>query len=307
MKLWPEARLSILIYHRVLARADPLFPAEVDGAVFERQVRLLKRFFNVIPLGEAAQKLGSASLPRRAACITFDDGYADNEKVALPILQRHGLSACFFIATGYLNGGQMWNDSVIECVRHAPGAELDLAACGLGRFPVGDAGLKYKTICQILGKLKYMQFERREALVAQMRALLHSPARQELMMTGEQVCTLHRAGMEIGAHTVHHPILATMSDRAARADIGNGKQELESLIGAPVRLFAYPNGKPGQDYGRRHAEMVKDLGFDAAVATHWGAAHYGSDLFQLPRFTPWDRGRLRFLLRLQRNLLKPAP
>jgi peptidoglycan/xylan/chitin deacetylase (PgdA/CDA1 family) len=310
MTLWPQDRLSILIYHRVLARPDPLFPGEVDAEAFERHLRLLKRFFNVLPLHEATGRLRQRRLPPRAACITFDDGYADNATVALPILQRHGLSACFFIATGYLDGGQMWNDGVIECVRHATGSELDLSACGLGRFPIGSVALKSTTIGAILARIKYLPPEQRQAVVARICQSASDAAHTThaephcLMMSTGQVRALHRAGMEIGAHTVSHPILAMMPEHAARAEINNSKCQLESIVNTPVRLFAYPNGKPGQDYGASHVDIVQDLGFDAAVATHWGAARHDSDPFQLPRFTPWDRGRLRFLLRLRQNMFR---
>ena len=68
-------------------------------------------------------------------------------------------------------------------------------------------------------------------------------------------------------------------------------------------LFAYPNGKPGTDYLTDvHPALVRELGFDAAVSTRWAAARRGEDLFQIPRFTPWDRSRLKFGLRLLRNL-----
>ena len=114
MSLTPAPRLSILIYHRVLARPDPLFPYEVDAKRFGQHLNLLKRFFTVIPLHDAVHLLARGKLPARAACITFDDGYADNAQVALPILQKHGMCATFFIATGFLDGGQMWNDKVID-------------------------------------------------------------------------------------------------------------------------------------------------------------------------------------------------
>lgn len=307
MKRWPPPALSILIYHRVLARPDPLCPGLPDGAEFERHLRLLKRYFRVLAPLEAVRRLADGSLPRRAACITFDDGYADNVEVALPLLQRHGMQACFFIASGYLNGGQMWNDGVIERVRHAAGAELDLEEFGLGRFAVGSDAHKRAAIGAILGRIKYLPFHQRLALVTQMQLRARCPARTDLMMRSRDVTALHRAGMEIGGHTQSHPILAAMSDSAARADIASGKRQLENLTGAPLRLFAYPNGKAGQDYGARHVEIVKGLGFEAAVATDWGAARPGADLFQLPRFTPWDRGTLRFLLRMGRNLFTPVP
>jgi peptidoglycan/xylan/chitin deacetylase (PgdA/CDA1 family) len=303
MRFYSSRRLSILIYHRVLDQPDPLFPGEVDVKIFDRHLSVLKRFFTIMPLLEATHRLRNHNLPRGAACITFDDGYADNEQVALPILQRHGLSACFFVATGYLDGGIMWNDRVIEHVRHTSGSYLDLSAIGLGYFLIDSIYSKARAIADILEKLKYMEFGKRQKLVEQLSIGGTDLAQSDIMMSSNQVKILHRAGMEIGAHTVHHPILATMSDSSARADIADGKQQLERIIGTPVRLFAYPNGKPGKDYGQRDIDLVRNLGFDAAVATHWGTACYGCDPFQLPRFTPWDHSKVGFFLRLQKNIL----
>src|SRR5205823_1300169 len=81
----PRARLSILLYHRVLADADPFDSWNVTATEFEGQVAALATHFNMLPLDEAVMRLRSKTLPARAACITFDDGYADNESVALSI------------------------------------------------------------------------------------------------------------------------------------------------------------------------------------------------------------------------------
>lgn len=274
-------RLSILIYHRVLARPDALLPSLPDIRRFDAQMALLKRCFNVLPVSLAVKLLQRQALPPRAACITFDDGYADNVDYALPILQKHALPAAFFIASAYLNGGQMWNDDLIEHAR-AAGATPDAV----------DA---------LLLRHKYLPFDQR----AQIAGALAPPRQQALMMSTGQVRALVGAGMEIGAHTHRHPILSTASDAEALADIVKGKAVLEDITQVPVRLFAYPNGKPGQDYAQRHVDMLRDLGFDAAFSTVAGAAWAGSDMLQLPRFTPWEPDRLRFLLRLaaQRRVL----
>lgn len=98
------ARLSILIFHRVLPAPDPLFPGEPDAQRFDEICRWLAKWFRVLDLNDALAGLRRGDLPARAAAITFDDGYADNSDVAVPILQRHGLTATFFIATGYVDG-----------------------------------------------------------------------------------------------------------------------------------------------------------------------------------------------------------
>ena len=77
----PRARLLILTYHRVLARPDPLLKDEPDAKTFAAQMDVLSSYCNVLPLPEAVARLKSGSLPSRAACITFDDGYANNLEV----------------------------------------------------------------------------------------------------------------------------------------------------------------------------------------------------------------------------------
>jgi peptidoglycan/xylan/chitin deacetylase (PgdA/CDA1 family) len=298
--------LSIFIYHRVLPHKDPLFPSEVDSADFHRDLRRIGSLFNVIPLLDAVRRSANGTLPPRAACITFDDGYADNAEVALPILQRYKLPATFFIATGFLNGGRMWNDSVIEMVRRAPDGTLDFERFGLGTHPVTSIAQRQAAIKALIGQLKYLpmaeRLDRVNALVDSVGVDLPT----DLMMTTAQVRQLRDAGMGIGAHTVNHPILASIELETARAEILHGKQALEQMLGESVALFAYPNGKPDADYRAEHVALVKELGFEGAVSTAWGACPGTPDVFQLPRFSPWDRTALRFAARMARNLTMPA-
>jgi peptidoglycan/xylan/chitin deacetylase (PgdA/CDA1 family) len=294
-------RLSILIFHRVLPRPDPLFPHEIDAGRFEAQLAMLGACFNLVSLRDGIHGLRQGTLPPRAACITFDDGYADNADIALPILQRHGAVATFFVASGFLNGGRMWNDTVIELIRRAPD-QVDLTRAGFGVLRLASVAERQAAIGTLLGKLKYLPLEQRHDHVELLRELIPVALPDDLMMTSSQVRQLHAAGMEIGGHTVNHPILARLDPAQARREIADGKEALEALVGSPVRSFAYPNGKPGQDYLAEHARMAREIGFDAAVSTSWGAASQASDSFQLPRFTPWDQGHGRFVLRMLQNM-----
>lgn len=302
-----RGRLSILIYHRMLAAPDPILHDEVDAATFEKHMALLAADFNVLPLGEACARLARGGLPARAACITFDDGYADNEQTALPILKRFGVPATFFVATGYIDGGIMFNDGVIEAVRRAPAGTHDLSPFGLGSHSLDDSASRRAAIDALLAQIKYRPPGERDRLVEQLAASMRSTLPKDLMMRPAQIKRLRAEGMEIGAHSVSHPILAVLNAQQARAEIVDGKRKLEEITGAPVTLFAYPNGKPGRDYGPRDVELVKEAGFAAAVSTLVGVAHRGSDLFQLPRFGPWDRNPRRLGLRLLMNCARSAP
>jgi len=301
-----HARLSVLLFHRVRPQRDELFPGEPDARAFETLLGNLKRWCNILPLPAAIQRLRSGALPARSLCITFDDGYADNCTVALPLLTQAGVRATFFVATGYLGGGRMWNDTVIEAVRAARGPSLDLTDIGLGVYPLATLDERRSAIAALLGKLKYAPSEAREASADAIARRVGAELPRNLMMTPEQVRTLHSAGMTIGAHTVTHPILAGASEAHARREIIESKRVLETLVGDPVALFAYPNGKPRQDYAGAHVELVRSAGFDAACSTAWGVASRASDVFQIPRFTPWDREAWRFGLRLAQNLRRTA-
>ncbi len=117
LALASEGRLSILIFHRVLPERDPLFPGEPTAAEFDALLDHLKRRFSVLPLAEGISASMITRFPRPALAMTFDDGYADNLAVAAPLLRKHGIPATLFVATGYLDGGVMWNDVVIAAFR----------------------------------------------------------------------------------------------------------------------------------------------------------------------------------------------
>lgn len=304
-----SSRLSVLLFHRVKPSLDEIFPGEVDAHQFAEILGWVKSWCNVLPLDEAVGCLKTGSLPARAAAITFDDGYADNHDVALPILQRHGLKATFFVATGFLNGGRMWNDTVIEAVRHARQDYLDLRgldgfqSCTEQQWRLDSPAARRSAILAIIGHIKYEQPLRRQDLANAVARQSGAALPSNLMMRDDQVRALHRAGMQIGAHTHTHPILARLDAQSTHDEILRSKVELESLIDQPVTLFAYPNGRPQLDYSTENTDVVRRLGFSAAVSTATGAADGNSDFLQIPRFTPWDRTRTRFGLRLASNLV----
>lgn len=294
--------LSTLIFHRVLAKPDPLFPGEPDVQVFDAILGWVGANFNVIPLRQAVDDLAHGSLPVRALAITFDDGYADNYEVALPVLKKHGMSASFFVASGFLDGGRMWNDTVIESIRGFKGDRLDFSDIGLGVLALDDAGKRRLAIDQVLGRLKYRPLAERSDLIDAIATQAGVTLPDDLMMTSAQLRALRDAGMDIGGHTVSHPILARLSEAAAFEEILAGKHRLEAILNEPIELFAYPNGKPGKDYLAAHVAMVEKAGFVAAVSTAPGVARSGCDRYQIARFTPWDRSMWRFNLRLLRNI-----
>lgn len=111
---------------------------------------------------------------------------------------------------------------------------------------------------------------------------------------------LHKSGMEIGGHTVTHPILATLTPEQVRQEVQDNKKALEQLLDTKLQYFAYPNGKPNQDYLSEQIAIIKACGYEAAVSTQPRMSSKSDDRWQLPRFTPWDTSPIRFMLRITR-------
>lgn len=305
-----RGRLSILIFHRVLASPDPLLPDEMDRERFRAICEWVRRWFNVLPLDAACRMLRERTLPARALAITFDDGYADNHDIAAPILRALGLPATFFVATGFLDGGRMWNDTLIEAVRRTRHQVLDLEGAGLhsiGRLHVHDLTGRRIAIDRLIRGCRYLPGPQRDAVVSAVARAAGAALPMDLMMTSAQVQSMHAHGFAIGGHTVHHPILTRLAPADAWREVEGGRRRLEELVQERIALFAYPNGRPGEDFDATHVAMVEQAGFDAAVTTAWGVSSHATPRFQLPRFTPWDRTRWRFGLRLARNLASTSP
>ncbi len=295
--------LSILIYHQVVETKDPMRPDVPDREEFRWQMELLRTCFTPLPLASAVKQLKAQTLPDRAVCITFDDGYRDNLDVALPVLKQYRIPATVFVATHFSRGVNMWNDRVIDLFSRLSCDEIDLSELHLGCQRIETLQDKRRVCEQLLMALKYLQPEQRLACIDKLYQQYHIAEFAPKMMSPEQIVALDRAGVEIGAHTVDHPILKVLSPAQQYQQIADSKLYLEKLLGKPVTGFAYPNGKPGQDYDNVAVEHLKTLGFEYGVSTAWGANVRGASEYELQRFTPWEKKPLLFQRRLIWNQL----
>lgn len=304
----PPGTLSVLIFHRVFAERDPLMPGEPLAADFDRILGWLRSQYRVLPLDEAVVRLREGNLPPAAAAITFDDGYRDNHDVAAPLLERHGLPATFFVTTGYIDGGIMWNDAVAAALSATRKDTLDLEVIGLGRHRLDTWGERGAAHAAITQAIKHLPAADRDQAVRSIVSACEAPLRDDLMMTRAQVQALAKRGFQIGAHTVTHPILTRIADDEAQHEIAAGGRELENWLDRRVALFAYPNGRDGDDFDDRHRRMAREAGYDVAFSTNAAACRRDDDRFALPRFSPWRRdSESRFRLELWRNQWRRLP
>jgi peptidoglycan/xylan/chitin deacetylase (PgdA/CDA1 family) len=299
-QLLSRGKLSILIYHQVLAEFDPMRPTEPTAKMFDWQMALLARYFTALSLNEALERLAAGTLPANAVCVTFDDGYLNNLTVAQPILAKYRIPATVYVATAFRQGDNMWNDRIQDLCADQSRQQLKTAEGGVA---LGDWPSRIAAAQQLLKQLKYLPVaERLQAVDAlyQLNQAIDYPAR---MMNDTQLQQLAALGVTIGAHTHNHPILKSLDTEAQQIEIAQNKNLLEQILQQPVEHFAYPNGVEGRDFDDVAVQLVAAAGFKSAVMTNWGYSTTDTPPHRLKRFTPWDQQPLKFHLRLIKNCL----
>lgn len=302
-QIFAKGKLSILIYHQVFQESDPMRASEPNVDTFRWQMELVKRCFTPISISSALSHIQNNTLPKNAICVTFDDGYLNNLTVAAPILNKLKIPATVFVATGFTSGENMWNDRLIDLISFVD-AEINLSALELKPVKLLDINHRVSLAHQLIENIKYFPYEKRKLLIDQLYQDNQITEKGSKMMTPKQIIELARLGIEIGAHTVDHPILKVLNNEEQKKQIQQSKLTLEQWLGHEVKGFAYPNGKNEKDYDIATRNIVAKCGFDYAVSTNWGFSDVKTDLFQLFRFTPWDDNPKKFHFRLLMNLLK---
>ena len=297
-----KGKLSTLIYHQVFVTKDPMRSSEPDIETFRWQMELVAKYFNPLSVSDALMHLEQGTLPANSICITFDDGYLNNLEVAAPILVALKIPATVYVATAFSQGENMWNDRLVDLASSTKLNTLDLSVLGESSLTLIDMDRRNYAAQYLIKKIKYLPINERKNIITQLYQANNIEEFPRKMMTPEQVKELHDLGIEIGAHTVDHPILKVLSESEQQYQIASSQSMLEQWTGSRIKGFAYPNGKLGTDYDQTTRNIVEQTDFEYAISTNWGVSTQTTDRFQLNRFTPWDDTPLKFHLRLLRNL-----
>ena len=206
-----KGKLSTLIYHQVPQVHDEMRAAEPDANTFRWQMSLIAKYYTPISLTAALEKINTNTLPSNAICVTFDDGYENNLTVAAPILAEFNIPATVFIATAFLDGNNMWNDRIIDLYADLSRDTINLDVLSMGRQSLTNIDTRKKMAFQLISHLKYLPFGRRVEIIDAIYQQNNQSEYPRRMMTAGQIKALSNMGIDIGAHTVDHPILKVLS------------------------------------------------------------------------------------------------
>ena len=307
----------ILLYHRVAGpRFDPLL-LDVSPENFAAQMNTLQQQATVLALDEFESLRREGKLPVRAAAVTFDDGYADNFHAAAPLLARHGVPATVFVVSGMVGArGEFWWDDIERAAfagRPLPAAVPmpgivwpgDRAATiptpGWSMEMRGERTARQVLYQQMVHAVRLLDSPQRTRTVATLRewAGVDDTAREShRSVTADELRALGAApGITIGAHTVSHPVLASLDEAEQRREMAESRAELERMTGAAVSAVAYPNGT-SVDVSGKTARAAREAGFSSAYVNEPSCAWRGSSRWRVPRILVRDWDATEFARRL---------
>ena len=257
--------VAVLVYHG-LRDSDHTTPGtseelHVRRSVFESHMRVLRTVANPISLDDwHSSRTAGCSLPPRAVLVTFDDGYRSVREHAIPVLERYDVPATVFACTGpAITNRLLWHDAL---ERRGRGAAVEAA--------------------------KALPYEHWRRLISE-TGLAAAPHDERAVMSPDELawCAGHPL-IEIGGHTVDHPILARADVRTQRQQIAESMATLEDWTGQKVRAFAYPNGRAAIDFTSETVGIIRQLEIEWAFSTESQMARTGCSSTAVPRFTMLD-------------------
>jgi peptidoglycan/xylan/chitin deacetylase (PgdA/CDA1 family) len=303
--LWAfRKRGVVLMYHRVLPseRFTETFSADaivVTPATFKRHMSFLKQYCNPVSADEFSAMLkGQRPWLPRTCLVTFDDGWADNEKYALPILIEQNVPAVIFLATGYVGTDQcFWQERLTRKLfeawttgQAASPIFNDLGAAALLHEP---ASIARESIRHIVTAMKKLSPKERSDIIEKLdRHLQITPPSGEFgaedrFLSWEQAMTLHRSGVvTLGSHAHSHTPLTELSNEAVREEIAQAHKRIATHLAIEPRTFAYPNG----DYNAANVDAVRSGKYELAFTTDAGSVAPGHDPLTLRRMNISERG-----------------
>jgi peptidoglycan/xylan/chitin deacetylase (PgdA/CDA1 family) len=272
----------VLTYHRVTTlQTDPQLLA-VTPVNFRAQLQYL---INKFPLVRFEDDWSGIRKP--AVAITFDDGYSDNVLEALPILERVGAPATFFISTGAIGTiNKFWWDELERIVLGGwtlP-ERFALDDDRFGRtWPTRTVAEIHNLYETLLPLMKTVDAVRRDRWFLQLRQWAQIGEAENRTMTVDELHQLGRSKWAtIGAHTITHTPLSSLSIPEQRKEIEESKMQLESWTGQEVKVFSYPYGLRC-DYTGATVDLCRKAGFTKAAANFPGQWHRWTDPYQIPR------------------------
>lgn len=234
-----------------------------DQHWFEQTILILKRKYNMISIQDVINYYYSKKELSNTCLITVDDGAMTSYSVIYPVLKKHQVPAVFFVSPEKMMQSRKHRNYWFQEARHCNDRDLLMEKIHYSNSTIEE-------IWEIIDT--YQQCHETEPLPDQ-------------NMTVKEVREIDSEDLvAIGAHTMDHPFLARETDARSKYEIEESIKVLEDLLGHPILSFAYPNGTPTVDFGKREMDTVSRTTCKVAFSTEPKTFTREDNVYSIPRF-----------------------
>jgi peptidoglycan/xylan/chitin deacetylase (PgdA/CDA1 family) len=304
-RMMSASSARILMYHNFCG-PDEAGTDEVSAAALRIQLEILGSQFQVVTLGRLLERLESGEqLDRHTVVLTIDDGRRNCYEHLFPLLKEFEVPATFFVVTSFIRREDwLWTDKLLW-LSEQPARPTELA------------GGRIEALFAALNRLQpTVRNAHILAIAENMRISIPKEAPNKYApCSWSELREMADSGLvEIGSHSVTHPILSSITDEESWSELTASRTQIEEGLGRKITSFCFPNGKAG-DYRPSQVRQVKDAGYECAVVTRSGMVGQRANPYELPRigisgetdalsFSKYLDGAEYFQARL-RNLCRP--
>jgi peptidoglycan/xylan/chitin deacetylase (PgdA/CDA1 family) len=261
----------ILMYHNFQGPGESNAGA-VNTTELRGQLTYLRRHFQVVPLASIVEHLKTGqALNDRTVALTVDDGRRNFYQFFFPVLKEFAMPATFFVVSSFIRSEDwLWTDKVLwlseQAPRELPSSQLDALFSQLNQLRPDARNLQ---ISELAATMKV--------------SIPRDPPSKYAPCSWMELREMADSGLvEIGSHTVTHPILASLTEEESGRELTLSRSQLEQGMGRPVRSFCIPNGK-AEDYRPSHLRQIADAGYSGAVVAFPGMVSREANPYELPR------------------------
>ena len=259
------AKSIVLVFHK-----------EDDGPLFEKIIVALKARYKLVSAAELKDLLVKKEEVKNICHISFDDGYKSFYTVIFPVLQKHKIPVSLFVSPQviildknyWFQEMEGYNEALLKNII---AGRLNVSSDLLGRF-------------SIMAIFKCLPANTINDIIVQYQQQTGTGIKASENISINQLKEMSSSGLiTVGAHTINHPVLANETDSGCRYEIEGSIKQLESILGQPVKYFAYPNGRPGFDFDEREISYLKENKITLAFSTELAHISTNTNPLSIPR------------------------
>lgn len=248
---------------------------EKDPVAFEKTLLWFKKHYTLVSSREVRACYYEGKKLKNTCHLTIDDGWLSTYRVIYPLLKKHAVPASIFVSPqACKEGTNFW-------YMEYKGYDQDcLKQLLIGRnyFTSGITPYPLDLI------FKEMKIDAVHSVLEEYRQLKRIPLKERAIVNEQELKEMDASGLiEIGAHTMTHPVLSNEDTGRVESEIRFSIENLSHLLGRKVTTFAYPNGLPGVDFGLREMEIVKSCGIELAYSVQPGVLNGSGNPYSIPR------------------------